>query len=359
MEAHSYHLAHGLADRGHDVTLFAAGDSRVRVRLRPLVDEGYETAMPWHSYHGTETLNRHADAAFAGALPELAGGGFDIVHNNALHRYPPRLARRDRVPMVTSLHVPPFDALHRAVRESDAPWSRFTVTSAVQARTWWPEGAPDAAHVVPNGIDLTAWPFSPRGDGGAVWAGRIAPNKGAHLAVRAARLAGLPLTLYGAVEHPDYFDAEVRPLLGGSVRYAGHVTGAQLARALGGASVCLFTPLWNEPFGLVAAEAMACGTPVAATPQGATAEVVGAPGGVVATDLSAEALAAAALAAAALDRRCVHAFACARYGIDRMIGAYEALYARAMEAVAAPAPEVDFPPIELPPRALCAAPLVA
>ena len=221
MEAHSWHLAKGLEARGHDVTVFASGDSDPGLRLHPLIDEHYDRAYPWHDFHGTETLNRVVDAAFASALDALAD--FDVVHNNSLHRYPPRLARRDRVPMLSSMHVPPFDALRRAVHESAAPWSRFTVCSARQKGVWWPDGAPDEAHVVPNGIDLTDWPFRETGDGSAVWAGRITPTKGTALAAEAAHLAGIPLTIYGTIEHRDYFEDAVRPFLTGEVRYGGHL----------------------------------------------------------------------------------------------------------------------------------------
>ena len=103
----------------------------------------------------------------------------------------------------------------------------------------------------------------------------MTPNKGPHFAAQAALRAGVPLTLFGPIEDPDYWAAEVEPLLGPAVRYGGHLAGAALAKELGRASVFLFTPCWDEPFGLVAAEAMACGLPVAAFDQGAAREVIG------------------------------------------------------------------------------------
>ena len=117
MEAHSHSLASELAGRGHKVTLYASGDSvpPAGVRLRPFVAQPYDRVYPWHRFHGTDALNAHLDQAFAAILPELAAGQYDIIHNNSLHRYPPRLARQAGVPMLTSLHVPPFDALRRAV----------------------------------------------------------------------------------------------------------------------------------------------------------------------------------------------------------------------------------------------------
>lgn len=350
MEAHCWHLARALHRRGHEVTLFASGDSDAPGALHPVLARHYDGDLPWQDWHGTARLNALLDEAFAAALPALGSGQFDVIHNNSLHRYPPRLARRDGLAMVTSLHVPPFDALHRAVQASAAPWSRFTVCSASQRAAWWPDGAPPEAHVVPNGIDLAAWPFRAEAGRGAVWAGRLTPTKGAHLAVTAARIAGLPLTLFGAIENRAYFEAEIAPHLGGGIRHGGHLSQRGLAAAVGAARVFLFTPLWDEPFGLVAAEAMATGTPVAALPMGAVREVVGAAGGVVAQAVTAEALADAMREAQFRDRSAVHAHARARFGIDRMVDGYEALYAKAMAGRAAALPEAEFAPIELPPR---------
>ena len=166
---------------------------------------------------------------------------------------------------------------------------------------WWPDGAPAEASVLHNGIDPSAWPFRPSGDGSAVWCGRITANKGTHLAVQAARQAGISLTLFGTVEDPVYWDALVRPALGGSIRYGGHVRAAALAPELGRASVFLFTPCWDDPFGLVAVEAMACGLPVASLDRGAAREVI-AEAGVFAPPDDAQALAAAIPRALAIGR---------------------------------------------------------
>ena len=353
LEAHSWHLVRALEARGHDVTLFAAGDSDPTFRIHPVLEEHYDRAFPWHRHHGTEALNRHVDAGFAQAARALLDGGFDVVHNNAMHRYPPRLARSRRVPMLSSLHVPPFDALQRAVHASDAPWSLFSVTSKRQRRSWWGDAAPAAARVVHNGIDPAAWPFRARGGGGVVWSGRIAPNKGTHLAAAAARIAGLPLTIHGPIEDRDYFDRLVRPELSGEVRYGGHLDGVALAAALGAADLFAFTPMWDEPFGLAAIEAMACGLPVAAFRSGAAAEVIGPEAGRYATPGDASALARAMRAAMGIDRMVPRRRVEARFTLGRMVDRYAALYREAIAAVGAPWADVEMPPVELriaPPR---------
>ena len=335
MEAHSWHLARGLAARGHRVTLFASGDSDPGegVALWPVLPHGYDR----DHVPGTPAVNALLDAAHARVAAALLGGGFDVIHNNGLHRYPPRLARAHRLPCVTALHVPPFDALHRAVLDSAAPWSRFTVTSARQVASWWDGAPPPQAAVVHNGIDPALWPFSPNGDGSAVWAGRITPNKGAHLAVRAAALAGIPLTLFGAVEDQAYFAARILPFLNGGIRYGGHLAGPDLAEEFGRASVLMFTPLWDEPFGLAAVEAMCCGLPVAALDMGAAREVIG-PAGRFAAAPDARGMANAARAALSIPRHLARQRVLDHFTIDRMIAGYERQYDAAIAGLAQPAP---------------------
>lgn len=302
MEAHSWHLAAGLIARGHEVVLFASGDSDPRFVIDPVLDEHYECVFPWAEHHGSAPLIAHVDAGYASACDRIAAGGFDVVHNNSLHRFPLQRPTTHSVPTVTSLHVPPFDALHWFVKQSASPMHRLTVTSARQLYAWWPDGPPAEASILHNGIDPSAWPFQAEGDGTAAWCGRITPNKGTHLAIEAARRCGIPLTLFGMIEEPDYWEALIKPLLGDGIRYGGHLRAAALAAELSRASVFLFTPCWDEPFGLVAVEAMACGLPVASTDMGAAREVI-AEAGVFAPPNDVAALVEAIPAALAICRR--------------------------------------------------------
>ena len=345
MESHSWHLARGLAERGHAVTLFAAGGSEAGVPLVPLTPEPYEARFPWALWRDRPELHAHLDRAHAAALARISEGGFDVVHNNGLHRFPPRHARAARQPTVSAMHVPPFDALRRAIHDSAAPWHRVTVPSARQLERWW-DDPPGEARVVHNGIDPADWPFAGTGDGTAVWSGRIMPNKGTAQAARAARRAGVPLAILGAVEDRAYFEREVAPLLGGGVSYRGHLQGAALARAIGRASALLFTPMWDEPFGLAAIEAMACGVPVAAFDAGAVREVVGdcgafAPPGDVAG------LACALGTAMRMDRRAARARVERRFTLARMIERFEACYREAIARRGAPWPEPTYTPRQL------------
>ncbi len=324
MESHSWYLAEGLIARGHDVVLFASGDSDPRFAIDPVLDEHYERTFPWAEHRGSAPLIAHLDAGYAAACDRIARGGFDVVHNNSLHRFPIAPARTARVPTVTSLHVPPYDALHGFVTASIMPTHRVTVTSHSQLRAWFPDGAPADASVVHNGIDPAAWPFSPAGEG-AIWCGRITPNKGTHLAIRAALLAEVPLVLFGSIEDPAYWSVEVEPLLGPTIRYGGHLEGRALAAELGRAGVFLFTPCWDEPFGLVAIEAMACGLPVAAFDRGAACEVIGEAGRFAPAD-DAVALAAAIRDALAIPRAVSRARVERLFSRDVWLDRCEALY---------------------------------
>ncbi|MBB4154874.1 glycosyltransferase involved in cell wall biosynthesis [Sphingomonas jinjuensis] len=333
MESHCWHLADGLQRRGHDVVLFASGDSDPRFAIDPVVAEHYERTFPWAEHRGTQPLIAHLDAGYAAACDRIAAGGFDVVHNNSLHRFPLEQCRTAVTPTVTSLHVPPYDALHWFVAASPSPRHHLTVTSTRQLAAWWPKGAPAEASVLHNGIDPARWPFGEHGDGTAAWCGRITPNKGPHLAAAAARRAGIPLTLFGAIEDPDYWQAEVAPLLGDGVAYGGHLAGDALAGELGRASLFVFTPCWDEPFGLVAAEAMACGLPVAAFDMGAAREVIG-EAGVFAPPCDVAALADAMVEALAIPRRIARNRVLRLFTHDRWLDRCEALYRSVAAATA-------------------------
>ncbi|WP_267422103.1 glycosyltransferase [Methylobacterium sp. GC_Met_2] len=336
LEAYTWNLVDGLTARGHHVVLFASGDSDRRFALDPVIPVHHERSHAGLEHRGDAGLKNHLDAGYASACDRIAAGGFDVLHNNSLSRLPLEPRRTAAIPTVTSLHVPPFDALRWFVQASPAAGHRITATSQAQRDAWWPDGAPRHASVLHNGVDPAAWPFQSRGDGSAVWCARIAPDKGAHHAIAAARRAGLPLTLFGPIEEPDYWDAQVAPLLGGAIRYGGRLGGAALAAEVGRASVFLTTPCWDEPFGLAAVEAMACGVPVAGFARGGVPEIVGEAGSLTAPG-DADDLANAIDAALAIPRPIPHARVQRLFTRARWLDRCEALYAQA-RAGAATAP---------------------
>ena len=145
--------------------------------------------------------------------------------------------------------------------------------------------------------------------------------------------------MFGPIEHRDHFEQEVRPHLSAEIRYGGHLSSSGLRAELGKFDVMAFTPMWDEPFGLVAIEAMACGVPVAYFDSGAAGEVVG-PCGAGAPAGNAGALAVALGRAMRVDRSACRARVLERFTLDRLIDGFERLYRR---AIVGAAPTVTTP----------------
>ena len=331
LEMHSHLLATALRSRGHDITLFASTRSDPRTGLRAICDE--TTLMAPGVAEATDVMFFREHHAYLSLMSELRRGGFDLVHNNSLHYLPVSMAETLPMPMVTTLHTPPFCWLESGIRLCRAESTRFVAVSEAIRAMWSPIVPID--RVVGNGIDLTRFRFSgtPDADPYLVWYGRIVPEKGLHLAIAAARQVGLPLRIAGPISDPEYFAAEIAPHLGAAVRHVGHLDHASLARLIGGARVFLCTPRWEEPYGLVVAEALACGTPVASFARGAIPALLDDRSGRLAALDDPAALAEAALAAMSLDRRECRARAEAICDAEAMIDGYEALYAEMLAEV--------------------------
>ena len=334
LEAHTHALAKELRSRGHHVTLFARAGSDPDLDVHELPLAVYtpdDTARKDVAAPPEVWMEEHH--AYLGLMLDLMHAGrarYDLVHNNSLHHLPVAMSRALDLPVVTTLHTPPLPWLTSAA-EFAGPNCHFVAVSKATARAW-ANVVPSIA--VPNGVDLDHWRPGP-GGGPAIWSGRIVPEKAPHLAIAAARRAEVPLRLVGEVLDRTYYEREVAPLLAEDVEYLGHVTHGELAELVGGASVALVTPAWDEPFGLVAAEAMACGTPVAAFSRGALPELVTAGTGAMADPGDVQGLAEAVRAALALDRREVRREAEERLSHRAMVDGYEGVYSRALEASAA------------------------
>ncbi|HXW33624.1 MAG TPA: glycosyltransferase family 4 protein, partial [Acidimicrobiales bacterium] len=255
----------GLAASGHEVTLYTTGDSSCPVHKRWVLPqaEGMRIGMAVpelrHVMHAYETLSDH-----------------DIVHDHTVigpfysERYP-------RLPVCTTIHGPFNDELTDLYR---ALTPRVPIIGISHAQH---RAAPDIpiARVIHHGLEAGAFPF---GDGSGddegeylLFLGRMSPDKGAHRAIEVARRAGYRLLMAAKMREPwehAYFDAQVAPLLGTDAVYLGEVDHERKLELLEKARALLFPIRWNEPFGMVMLESMACGTPVLAFPEGATPEVV-------------------------------------------------------------------------------------
>jgi len=203
--------------------------------------------------------------------------------------------------------------------------------------------------VIPNAIDVDRYRFAPAvsSDAPLVFLGRIEPIKGTHVAISVAKKAGRRLVIAGNVppEHTRYFDEAVQPHVDGvSVRYVGPVDDGQKSVLLSEAAALLMPVQWEEPFGIVMAEALACGTPVIGLSRGAVPEVV-ADGATGFVSRSEEEMAAAVARLSDLSRAACREAATARYSARALVDAYESLYeqvARAPLHVRRPAANESF-----------------
>ncbi|HEX8781114.1 MAG TPA: glycosyltransferase family 4 protein [Nocardioides sp.] len=329
LESMTHLLARGLAERGHQVTLFAGpgSDPGLPVRLLPLrtVEVSAAALADQHAPGPEWVADHHAYLGLMLSLAEAGASEHDVIHNNSLHHLPLAMARTVGVPMVTTLHTPPLPLLESALA-LDPDCSEFVAVSRWTSQAW---SHAVRSRVIHNGLDLDAWRAGP-GGGAAVWSGRLVREKAPHEAIHACRAAGVPLVLAGPTPDPAYFREEVAPLLGGGVAHVGHLSQAELSALLRQASVAVVTPQWDEPYGLVAAEAMASGTPVAAYARGGLTEVVSPEAGVLVPGGDVDALAGAVLESQRIDRRGVRQHAEQTCGADVMIDAYERVYAQAV-----------------------------
>jgi glycosyltransferase involved in cell wall biosynthesis len=303
----------GLAARGHDVTLFAHGDSTPPCRLVP---------YPGRRSRPRLDLIRNTTVVSGAVLR----GRFDVVHS---------FGRLAYLWPILALPVPKVMSYQRVISPRSVAWGRrlshgtlhFTVCGAHMRRRF----AGDDWHVIYNGVPLAAFAFRDRvpDDAPLVFLGRLEELKGPHLAIEVARGSGRRLVIAGDVppEHQAYFDARIAPALDGDrVRYIGPVDDVQKNALLGGAAAFLMPIQLEEAFGIVMAEAMACGTPVIALRRGAVPEVVedGVTGVVCDT---VDEMVAAVGRIGSLDRRAARRRVEERFSDTAVVGAYERLYA--------------------------------
>ncbi|WIM88004.1 glycosyltransferase [Candidatus Mycobacterium wuenschmannii] len=331
LEAHVWHLTHSLVAAGHHVSLFAAPGSdpeldctRLSVHELTLTrTAAHDESMP----HATFMADHHAYLALMLDLARCPER-FDVIHNHSLHYLPVALAPTVDAPMLVSLHTPPTPWLESAIAAGGGTSARFAAVSRHTARTW--SSVLADVDVVPNGIATDQWPLGSGGDG-LVWFGRLTAEKGPHLAIEAARKAGRRLVLAGPRSDRDFFDDAIAPRLSETVTYAGHLSQRELAGLVGAASAALVTPVWDEPYGLVVAEALACGTPVVAFARGGIPELVDDRCGRLIAAGDTSAMAAAVADAEAISRMDVRRCAEQRCSEQAMLLRYDAMYTQMIE----------------------------
>ena len=329
-ESHTALLARELRRQGHFVRLYGVEgtDESMVDEVVPYVAHPALSALGERDPE-TPELGFLADlSAFTGAMVDvLARDDVDLVHNQSLHFLPLALTPAMRVPVITTLHTPPFPWMELGIALAD-PSASYVCVSEANARGWTTLRTPP--QIILNGVEDDGLG---EGSGGEdlVWMGRITPEKGTDLAIAAARAAGRRLRLIGPKSNAAWFDDVIAPLLGDDVVHLGHLPHAELVSVVRQCAAALVTPRWEEPFGLVAAEAAASGTPVVALDRGGLSEFITADMGVLVDPHADDVVVAGRMAeaverAVALPRAVVRRTTLTDLGSARMAADYVDLY---------------------------------
>ncbi len=317
-------LADMLVARGHRVTLLGAGQPGTAAKFVALWDRtmAHRLGEPYPEVmHALKVRSAIADIA--------ACDGVDIVHDHTFAGpINAPVYRALGVPTVVTVHGPIDDDLYPYYRELGGDVGLVAISDRQR------ELAPDLNWIgrVHNALRIDDWPFQTDKREYALFLGRYAPYKGAHLALQAAHAAGIPLVLAGKCNEPaekEYFEDCVRPLLTDDDHVFGEADAVSKRRLLAGARCLLFPIQWEEPFGIVMIEAMVCGTPVVALRGGAVAEVVvdGVTGFV--RD-RVEELPAAIEGCRTLDPQACRQHVAAHFDVARFASSYEQIYRNAL-----------------------------
>lgn len=329
-----YNLCDGLTKKGHEVILFASGDSKTSARLYSVVDKGLwslkKQQIEFISYYTYEM------AVVARAAKKLK---IDILHDH-VGPYSLSLYGQTDIPIIHTIHTP--------IKKEERIWAYKKLNSKIVSLSDnQRKDAPRLNYVetVYNGIDVENYPFNPNPKDYFLWVGELSPRKGILEVIKIAKLAKIKLILAGKIppagrQSNDYLFFKkyiAKELNKGNIIYAGEKTKDGLKNLYKNAIAFLFPLQWEEPFGLVMVEAMACGTPVIAFRRGAVPEIVenGKTGFIVRpTDKSGainiEGFIGVIDKIGKIDRRACRSAAEERFSIEKMIDGYEKVYSRAL-----------------------------
>jgi glycosyltransferase involved in cell wall biosynthesis len=303
-------LTEGLVARGHDVTLFASGDSETAATLVSVVEHGW-----------SEDANidpKVAECLHIASVFERADE-FDVIHNS-FDFLPLTYSRLVDTPVITTIHGFSSPRIEAVYEQYDDRSAYVAISDS--------DRSPRLHYVatIHHGIDVDAFAVDPSPSDALLFFGRIHPHKGTAEAIAVAARAGRRLVIAGIIQDQRYFEDCVAPHVDGDrVDYIGPVGHERRAAVLGGAAALLHLISFDEPFGFSVVEAMACGTPVIAFPRGSMRELIDdGVTGVLAADVGEAADAVARVAA--FDRATIRAVAVRRFSHERMVDEYVAIY---------------------------------
>lgn len=337
-----YELAKGLVKKDHQVSLLGTGDSFIPdVKIIPAIEKAFVDMSGFENVFYAETSYL---VQLAKKIEKLAPA-FDIVHN---HTYPEFInllvADRIKTPMVTTIHAQVTPELDEVL--SLFPETHLIAISNAQRRLF---KKTKVERVIYNGVDTNLYAFSKEKGDYLLWLGRLSKAKdkddsfidpkGVRWAIRLAQKTGQKLLLSGNVEDRDFFEQEVKPHLNERVQWVGSLSSEQpltkqeVVELMQKAKAFLMTINWYEPFGLVMAEAMSCGTSVIGFDRGAVGELVidGKTGFVVAAEKGIEGLVEALSHIDTIDPKDCRRQAVENFSVEKMVDNYEKLYSEIIE----------------------------
>ncbi len=324
-------LTEALVRLGHDVTLFATGDSQTSAGLVSMREAAlnFNPAVEATAIHIAELTEVYRRA-----------GEFDVIHSHLDYLTLP-FAAASATPTVVTLHgrldAPEFTHVLRLYHDAS-----YVAISDCQ-RDYIPDL--NWVRTIHHGVDVAAFPFNPDPGDYLIFVGRISPEKDPVRAIRVAKLAGIPLVIAAKVDPKDrgYFEEKVRPLLNDPlIQFVGEANEERKRQLMSGALALLLPIDWPEPFGMVFIESLACGTPVLTRPCGSVPELLrdGVTGYIRVDD---DELAEAALRVRDISRAGCRAYARERFDMRRMALDYARVYAHLVEQAAA----ADIPRLSL------------
>ncbi|MUP46080.1 glycosyltransferase family 4 protein [Gramella sp. BOM4] len=319
LEMITHLLVKNLSSRGHTVHLYALEGSDSSLHVVP-----FESIRCENPEITEESENSHM---YSKAIRQIENGNYDLVHNHSMNDLPIMWAANTPLKIITSFHTPVFESIHKGLENCTfTPNQTFTTVSKSLGKLY-------AEHltnyeVVYNGIDVSKWRFSITPIKNQVcWLGRICKEKAPDSAIRMALKAGKNIVLAGPESDPEYFKTHVEEFLGHpQVTYLGHLNHSEINKIIRESEATLFTSTWKEPYGLVIAESLACGTPVISWDIGAASEILTFKTGFLIPAFDEDIFIESISNIGSLSRRDCRKRAESFCDVSKMVNRYEALY---------------------------------